>query len=397
MPLVGPPTHVGGYTIGPAFYWILWAIRVSVGPWFDNLPHAGGIGQAMLQSAADTLLLAAVWYRTRSIGLALTAVVVLATAAYDLCLAPLVWNPVMGSTLAKAATALVLLDWPAKSSAKVALTAALAWSAVHAYTGAIFVAVGVFAALVLEPMTRRDRPTALRNAALIAAAVVILELPLLVFEMSNRGPEAMGAVTDSLRQIATGHALPEVTKSVRGYAAAVIYRGARGSCRRGCCSCAVHSSRSDTAAIRFCWRSCSAPASPSSATRCFSTIRPLLLPLADAGSRPDTLPARRRSPSASPIAAGVLLVAAVALSPARMRYAASLHRCRCGALVEGLEDRRRAGDHAGIVTGFNSPRRAIHNSYIRSWRPLDGSPWVGTTRPMVKSSTEKSRVNDGFE
>ena len=46
LPLVGPPTHVGGYTIGPAFYWILWLLRVLFGPWFDNLPHAGGIGQA---------------------------------------------------------------------------------------------------------------------------------------------------------------------------------------------------------------------------------------------------------------------------------------------------------------------------------------------------------------
>jgi hypothetical protein len=52
LPLVGPPTHVGGYTIGPAFYWILWILRVTFGPWFDNLPHAGGIGQAALQSAA---------------------------------------------------------------------------------------------------------------------------------------------------------------------------------------------------------------------------------------------------------------------------------------------------------------------------------------------------------
>ena len=48
LPLVGPLTHFGGYTIGPAFYWILWAIPVTVRPWFQNLPHAGGIGQAML-------------------------------------------------------------------------------------------------------------------------------------------------------------------------------------------------------------------------------------------------------------------------------------------------------------------------------------------------------------
>src|SRR6267378_2987576 len=76
LPLVGPPTHVGGYTIGPAFYWILWVLRVLFGPWFDNLPHAGGIGQAALQSAADALLLVAIWRRTRSPWIALATIVI---------------------------------------------------------------------------------------------------------------------------------------------------------------------------------------------------------------------------------------------------------------------------------------------------------------------------------
>src|SRR6185503_19583498 len=66
LPLVGPPTHVRGYTIGPAFYWILWGIRVTFGPWFHNLPHAGGIGQATIQTFADILLLAGIWRRTQS-------------------------------------------------------------------------------------------------------------------------------------------------------------------------------------------------------------------------------------------------------------------------------------------------------------------------------------------
>src|SRR5580765_2633630 len=78
LPLVGPATHVNGYTVGPAFYWILWAIRVAVGPWFENLPHAGGVGQAILQSVADTLLLLGVWRRTGSIWIAVTSVVLLA-------------------------------------------------------------------------------------------------------------------------------------------------------------------------------------------------------------------------------------------------------------------------------------------------------------------------------
>ena len=65
LPLVGSPTHVHGNAIGPAFYWILWAIRVTIGPFFDNLPHAGGIGQAFLASAADAAMMLAVWRRTR--------------------------------------------------------------------------------------------------------------------------------------------------------------------------------------------------------------------------------------------------------------------------------------------------------------------------------------------
>src|SRR5918996_6205642 len=82
LPLVGPPTHVHGYTIGPAYYWIMWAIRVSIGPWFNNLPHGGGIGQAIIESAADAVLLVAVWRRTQSVWIALASVVAIATSSF---------------------------------------------------------------------------------------------------------------------------------------------------------------------------------------------------------------------------------------------------------------------------------------------------------------------------
>ena len=117
LPFVGPPTHVHGYTLGPAFYWILWAIRVTVGPWFHNLPHAGGIGQALLQSAADALLLVAIWRRIGSMWVALAVVLLEAAAPFDLSLAAVVWNPTMGSMLAKVAIALTLLNWHRGSTA----------------------------------------------------------------------------------------------------------------------------------------------------------------------------------------------------------------------------------------------------------------------------------------
>ena len=224
LPLVGPPTHFRGFTIGPAFYWILWGVRVTVGPWFDNLPHAGGIGQAILQSAADALLLAAVWRRTRSLLIALLTVVLLATSAYDLALAPLVWNPVMGSILAKAATALILLDWHRGSLVRAATVAAVAWSAVHSYTGAVFAALGVFAAMLTPLLIERRWHEALRRGAVIAGVVALLQVPWAVHRLSS--PDAapvMGAVTGSLEQVFTGRAAPRVEESVRGYVGAFSF------------------------------------------------------------------------------------------------------------------------------------------------------------------------------
>ena len=218
LPLVGPPTHFRGFTIGPAFYWILWGIRITVGPWFDNLPHAGGIGQAILQSAADALLLAAVWTRTRSLSIALLTVVLLATSAYDLALAPIVWNPVMGSILAKAATALILLDWLRGSLVRVAVVTVIAWSAVHSYTGAVFVALGVFAAMVAPSVAKGEWRDALRHGAMIAGVVALLQVPWAVHRLSSAdAAPVMGVVTGSLEQVLTGRAAPRVEVSVLGY------------------------------------------------------------------------------------------------------------------------------------------------------------------------------------
>jgi hypothetical protein len=222
LPLVGPATHVGGYTIGPAFYWILWSIRLVVGPWFDNLPHGGGIGQALLYSGSDALLLMALWRRTGSPWVALTAVVLLATAPFDLALSAVIWNPVVGSILARTATALVLFEWHRRSLAHTAVTAAIAWSAVHAYTGAIFVALGVFAALLVEEGVRRNWRGAIPRACAIAAIVASLQLPYLIHRAaSGVGQPAMGAVTSSIAGVARGRNPLRVMESGAAYVHAV--------------------------------------------------------------------------------------------------------------------------------------------------------------------------------
>jgi hypothetical protein len=221
LPLVGPATHVHGYTIGPAFYWILWAIRVTLGPWFHNLPHAGGIGQAFLQSAADALLLVAIWRRLSSMWLAVAVVVLEASASFDLSLAAIVWNPLMGSMLAKVATALTLLGWHRGSTVRAASLFAVAWMAVHAYTGAIYVTVAVFATALLDPLLTRDRQVVIRNAMAIAAVVIVLQLPYLAYRASHPGEPAMAAVSGSVADVVSGRSPLRLRESVDGYLHAV--------------------------------------------------------------------------------------------------------------------------------------------------------------------------------
>ena len=56
LPLTGAPSTAGGRGFGPVYYWLLWLGRVTIGPFMDNLPHAGGVTVALLQSIADVWL-----------------------------------------------------------------------------------------------------------------------------------------------------------------------------------------------------------------------------------------------------------------------------------------------------------------------------------------------------
>ena len=221
---MGPATHVGGYTIGPAYYWIMWAIRVIAGPWFDNLPHAGGYGQAVIESAADALLFVALARRLESPGVAFAAALVIVTAPFDVALSAIGWTPPIASALGKAAVALILLDWHRKGGLRVAVIAALAWCAVQVHTGVVYVTAGVVVALLLDPLRRRDWLAVRRMVVTLAAVVLALQLPYVFNRLlhPSSGP-AMGAVSGSLGQILSGRASPQVMKSLAGYTGAFNY------------------------------------------------------------------------------------------------------------------------------------------------------------------------------
>ena len=100
----------------------------------------------------------------------------------------------MGSTLAKMATAVILLDWHRRSPPRSRLPRRSRGSP-HAYTGAIYVTVSVFCALRGSTGTRRPRPGAAECVG-DRDRVALLQLPYVVHQVSTRfADSAMRAVT----------------------------------------------------------------------------------------------------------------------------------------------------------------------------------------------------------
>lgn len=190
LPLTGTPSTVGGTSLGPVYYWTLWAIRHLVGPWTANLPHAGGIGLSLIQSAADVALFRAVWRRFDSMWLALGFTLLVATAPYDLALTATVWNPPLAVALVKMTMALVLLRAGHPSIWwGVAITVA-AWLAVQAHSPAIFVAAPVVASLVIDDLLAHRWKAALQQARASVEVIALLQLPLLLHMLRHPGDTA---------------------------------------------------------------------------------------------------------------------------------------------------------------------------------------------------------------
>src|SRR5437762_377495 len=152
LPLGGGPSSVGGTTLGPAFMWTMWVIRQVVGPWTRNLPHAGGIGLSLIQSAADVLLLAAVWKRFGSLALALAVTLAVATAPLEMSLSATIWNPPLALAFVKMTMALVLLGDREKSLWWSVGSTATAVLAVQCHSSAVFVAAPVIASLTVREL-----------------------------------------------------------------------------------------------------------------------------------------------------------------------------------------------------------------------------------------------------
>ena len=209
LPLTGAPSTAGGRGFGPAYYWLLWIGRVIVGPFTSNLPHAGGIWIALLQSAADTWLLV-VLARRVPIALALAICLFIASSPFDISISGVIWNPPVAAALIKMATALALSLGDSPSTWRVAATAAVSWLAVQAHLSAIFVAAPLVTALVAQPLLDRQWRRAGSLAVVIGAVVIVLQVPYFIVRIND--PGAATGPTAALDSMAQAESL-QVVKS----------------------------------------------------------------------------------------------------------------------------------------------------------------------------------------
>ncbi len=180
LPLVGTPSTAGGTSLGPSFYWTLWIIAAVIGPWFEYLPHAGGIGLSLLQSLADVLLAWAIWRRLGSVAMALAVVLLAASSPHDLAISATIWNPVLAVAFAKVAIAGLLLSGRDPSPWKMAGVTAAAWLAVQAHSGALFVAAAVVLFYIARDLAARRYRDAAATAFGLQLVILALQVPFLL-------------------------------------------------------------------------------------------------------------------------------------------------------------------------------------------------------------------------
>jgi hypothetical protein len=203
LPLTGAPSTAGGRGFGPVYYWILWLGRQTIGPFTDNLPHAGGITVALVQSIADVWLLIALWRRVGP-WLAVAMSLLVASAPFDIAISSVIWNPPVSAALVKMATAMALGLEAHAPHWKIAATVMLAWFAVQAHTSAIFVTAPLLAALAARPLLAKRWRESLAVAGVVAAVIVVLQVP--YFIALSRDPSAAAGPTAAIGSMANAPA-----------------------------------------------------------------------------------------------------------------------------------------------------------------------------------------------
>jgi len=196
LPLVGTASTAGGHTFGPVFYWVLWLIRVTIGPFTGNLPHAGGIGLSALQSVADVVLCLGIRRATGSWLFAIATVLIIASSPFDLALSSVIWNPVLAVVFAKIGTGLVLSWQDTLTRPRRVALAAIAWFTVQSHSAALPFALALLSWIFWTQFRRGGRAfvDSLVEAALVIA---VLQIPSVFAAESIRPTKIISSTLDA--------------------------------------------------------------------------------------------------------------------------------------------------------------------------------------------------------
>ncbi len=212
LPLVGTPSTAGGHTFGPVFYWVLWLIRVCVGPFTGYLPHAGGVGLSILQSVADIVLGIGILRATGSWVFAVATVLIVASSPFDLALSSVIWNPVLAVVFAKIGIGLVLSWGDALTRRRRIALAAIGWLAVQAHSAALPFAISMFLWIFWSQFRQGRR--ALQAVAIEAAVVIaVLQVPAMFAKESIRPTKIVAALQEP-QELRAGDAYRAVNEAV---------------------------------------------------------------------------------------------------------------------------------------------------------------------------------------
>jgi len=218
LPLTGAPSSVGGVGLGPIYYWTLWMCGLVIGPWVNNLPHAGGIGLSVLQSFADCVLLAAIWKKSGSGYAAVAVTLLVATSPLDMALSATIWNPVLSVALVKLTLALLLLAPSRPPLAWAVATTATGWLAVQAHSTAIFIAAPAIAAFVIPELAARNWKSALQRAGASIGIVLLLQVPFMLHLVLSGSGGAVGP-TAVIGQVSATAVAPDTIRVVDAFEA----------------------------------------------------------------------------------------------------------------------------------------------------------------------------------
>jgi hypothetical protein len=187
LPLVGPQSTAGGSSLGPVYYWVLWASRWTIGTWMDNLPQAGAYGIALFHGAADLLLVDSLRRRVDSVWVAVAAVLLVSTGPHELAVSSTIWNPAVSVAFIKLAMALRLRHDRNSSLWWTAATAAAAWCAVQAHSAAVFPAAAIVGSYIVDDLLSGRFRRALQQLRGAAEVIVVLQIPFVIHALTQPG------------------------------------------------------------------------------------------------------------------------------------------------------------------------------------------------------------------